>query len=67
MSHKELEIHMKQLINKLAPGTEFMLRDLIPNPPSLLGKHLNEGVRNGTIKDVRFVGKVENVDKYIKL
>lgn len=67
MKHKELEMHMKQLIDKLAPGTEFMLRELIPNPPSLLGRYLYEGVQNGTIPGVCFIGKVAGVDKYKKV
>lgn len=62
MSQQELEAHMKQLISKVALETEFALRDIIPNPPAGLGRRLYEGVNDGTIANVGFMGKRAGVD-----
>ncbi|MBS5909141.1 hypothetical protein ABEO75_18355 [Paenibacillus macerans] len=44
-------------INSLEPGSEFVLRDIISNPPALLGRYIFEAVENGNIKNVSFEGK----------
>lgn len=67
MSFNELECQMKNIISNLKPETEFLLRDIIANPPALLGRKLNEGVKDGTIPDVEFIGIIDGYDKYRKL
>ena len=68
MSQQELEIHMIQLIEKLATGMEFTLKDLILDPPAQLGRKLYEGVASGKIPNVKCLGnKVDGIERYIKL
>lgn len=67
MSQKELEMHMRQIIDKLSSGTEFFVRDIIADPPALLGRHLFKDIQNGTITNVCFIGKVDGIDRYRKL
>lgn len=66
MSHTVLENQMKSIISTLESGTTFMLRDILDNPPTLLGKTLYNGVKSGEIPNVEFIGKEAGVDKYIK-
>lgn len=68
MSHKVLENQMKSIINSLESGTEFVLKDIISDPPTLLGRRLREGVDSGEIAGVMFMGCDENkADKYRKI
>lgn len=67
MSQQELEIHMRQLIDKLSTGTVFTLSDIIPDPPALLGRRLYEGVQSGNIGNVCCIGKSAGVETYKKL
>ena len=68
MNQSELEQHMIQLIGKLASGTEFDLKDIIPNPQAQLGKKLYEDVNSGKIPNVTCLGKQANgIERYIKL
>lgn len=66
MSHTVLENQMKSIISSLKSGTEFMLRDILDNPPALLGRRLYEDVASGDIPNVEYVGKEDGIDKYIK-
>lgn len=67
MSFQELEKQMKNIISNLKPDTVFLLRDIISNPPSLLGKILYNGVESGEIADVEFIGKdADGIDQYRK-
>ena len=67
MSQTTLENQMRSIICSLKPGTEFLLRDIIDNPPALLGRRLYEAVENGSITGVVFIGKFEGYAKYRKL
>lgn len=66
MSFQVLENQMKSIIKTLDAGTEFYLKDIINDPPSRLGVTLYQGVADGSIPDVTFIGKVEGCDKYRK-
>lgn len=44
-------------IEKLPAGQKFFLRDIIPNPPILLGRWLFENITNGSIANVKHLGK----------
>lgn len=66
MSHTVLENQMKSIISTLESGTTFMLRDILDNPPALLGRRLYEGVESGEIPNVEFIGKEDGIDKYVK-
>lgn len=67
MSFQALENQMKGIISTLKPGTEFMLRDIINDPPAGLGKKLFEGVQNGEIENVICIEQGKGADKYRKL
>ena len=67
MSIITLENQMRSIISSLRPGTEFFLRDIIENPPALLGRRLNKAVKSGDIADVMFIGMIEGYDRYRKL
>ena len=67
MSHVELENHMRKIIDKLQPGTVFILRDIISDPPARLGRQLYEDVQSGKIKDVVLHGKSDGVEQYKKI
>lgn len=68
MSQKVLENQMKSIISSLEPGTEFVLRKIINDPPALLGRRLREGVDSGKIAGVIHMGHDENeADKYRKV
>ena len=67
MSYIVLENQMKSVINGLPKGTNFMLRDIINDPPALLGRRLYEGVQNGEIRNVVYNKKVDGVESYTKL
>ena len=64
---KAQENLMKCVIKSLDPGEEFVLSDIIDNPPAYLGKILFEGVENGTIPNVEHIGIVDGVERYRKL
>jgi hypothetical protein len=64
---KALENQMISVINSLKPETEFLLRDIISNPPALLGRVLHDGVTDGTIPNVIYIGNQDGVDKYKKI
>ena len=61
-----LRTEMRDKINALEP-CEFVLRDVIANPPALLGVYLYEDVHNGTIPNVEHIGMEKDVHKYKKL
>ena len=67
MSYQSLENQMKSIIHNLKPGTEFMLRDIIPNPQAGLGRKLFEGVQSGEIEDVVCIEQGNGADKYRKI
>lgn len=67
MSLKVLENQMISVINSLTPREEFLLKDIITNPPALLGRHLYEKVQRKEISNVEYIGKVAGVDKYRKI
>lgn len=67
MGFTALENQMKSVIAALDAGTEFYLRNIISDPPAGLGRHLYEGVANGTIPNVAFIGNSEGIDRYRKL
>lgn len=67
MSHKVLENQMKSVIHSMKPGTEFMLRDIINDPPARLGRTLYEGVESGEIENVVCIEQGKGGDKYRKL
>ena len=67
MSMLVLENQIKSIICNMTPGTEFLLRDITNNPPSLLGRLLYKDVQNGIIPNVLLIGKVSGVNKYRKI
>lgn len=67
MGYQVLENQMKSIIQSLKPGTEFMLRDIIANPPARLGRKLFEGVQSGEIENVVCIEKGKGSDKYRKI
>ncbi len=62
-----LENQMKSIINSLPAGTTFMLRDIINDPPALLGRRLYEGVQSGEIPNVVYNKKIDGVESYTKI
>jgi len=44
-------------IKDLPTGTTFVLRDIIPTPPALLGRYVFEAVQNKNIPDVKYLDK----------
>lgn len=67
-TYAELYKNMVKKIDTLPSGEKFFLRDLIHTPPTLLGRWLYDNVANGTIKDVRHLGKNgSDAEKYEKL
>lgn len=67
MSYTVLENQMKSTISSLPAGTNFMLRDIINDPPALLGRRLYEGVQNGEIPNVVYNKKIDGVESYTKI
>ena len=67
MGYQVLENQMKCIIQSLKPGTEFMLRDIIANPPAGLGRKLFEGVQGGEIENVVCIEQGNGADKYRKI
>ncbi|MBP3602784.1 MAG: hypothetical protein J6J79_01390 [Lachnospiraceae bacterium] len=67
MSYTVLENQMKSTISNLPAGTNFMLRDIINDPPALLGRRLYEGVQSGEIPNVVYNKKVDGVESYTKM
>lgn len=67
LSYTELEEHIKNLIEKLEPGTEFFLKDILVNPPAQLGRFLYKEVSEGRIKNVIYLNNVVGVEKYKKV
>lgn len=67
MSYTTLENQMKSIISNLTSGEKFFLRDIISNPPALLGRKLYEGVQSGSIPNVKFIAKINGADQYEKL
>lgn len=67
MSDKALENQMKSVISNLKSGEKFFLRDIISNPPTLLGRKLYESVENGSIPNVKFIAKINGADQYEKM
>ncbi len=59
---------MVKSIENLPVGTIFFLRNLIDNPPSLLGKWLYDHVESGDIKNVKHLGNDgSDAEKYEKI
>ncbi len=67
MGFVALENQMKSVINSLPAGTTFMLRDIISDPPALLGRHLYEGVQSGEIPNVVYNRRIDGVESYTKI
>lgn len=67
MSYNVLVNQMKCIIQSLDSGKEFMLKDIINDPPTRLGRTLFEAVEKGEIPNVRCIGKDGDVEIYIKL
>lgn len=67
MSYIALENQMRSIISNLPSGEKFFLRDIIPNPPTQLGRTLYQEVQSGAIPNVRYVAKVDGVEQYEKL
>ena len=57
---------MRSIISSLKPETEFILRDIIDNPPALIGRRLKGAVESGSITGVVFIGKFEGYNKLRK-
>ncbi len=55
-TYAELYKRMVKNIDKLPIGTNFLLRDLIDTPPTLLGRWLFDNVKNGSINNVKHLG-----------
>jgi predicted ester cyclase len=63
----DLYIEVCGKIDKLPDGKEFCIRDLIPNPPALLGRWIFKGVDNGDIHNVVSLGNKEmGAERYKK-
>ena len=57
-------------IEALPAGTKFRLRDLIENPPILIGRWLQNNVEDGTIPNVVYIKKDKrdaDAAEYLKL
>lgn len=55
-------------IEKLAPGTSFVIRDLIDVPPALIGRWLYQNVDKGEVQNVVHDGKDSvGTEKYRKI
>ena len=67
MRYTALENQMKSIISNLPARKKFMLRDIINDPPALLGRRLYEGVKSGEIPNVEFNEKVDGVETYTKI
>ena len=67
MSYTVLKNQMKSTISSLPVGTNFMLRDIINDPPALLGRRLYEGVKSGDIPNVVYNTKIDGVETYTKV
>lgn len=67
MKNKIAELRPDDIINdQLNPG-EFYLRDILPNPPALLGRWLYDAVKDGRIPHVEHLGNDgTNPEKYRK-
>lgn len=63
----ELYKTMESKIQKLPSGREFYLRDIIGNPPALLGRWLFENVENGKIPDVIHIESAIKPERYRKI
>lgn len=67
MGYEVLEHQMRSFISNMKQGEKFFLRDIISNPPAQLGVTLYKEVQNGTIPNVRYLGKIKDIDQYEKL
>lgn len=56
-TYADLYKRMVKKIDSLPSKEKFFLRDLIDTPPTLLGRWLYDNVANGTIKNVKHLGK----------
>ena len=62
-----LEEEMKRNIQGLASGEEFILADVLPNPPAQLGRALHDKVKSGEIPNVQYLGRIDERSRYRKL
>lgn len=67
MGYEVLENQMQSVISNLEKGKEFMLKDIISNPPAGLGRILYQKVKSKDIPNVKYMGKKNDVDVYVKL
>ena len=67
-SYADLYREIIEKIDKLPAGETFRIRNLIENPPTLLGRWIADNVRNGTIKGVKRVeASAADADLYQKI
>lgn len=62
-----LKNQMRAIINNLPAGSKFQLNEIIANPPTRLGRTLYEDVQSGSISNVRYIGKENDIGQYEKL
>lgn len=68
MAKKIKDLDPNQIINPTLNKGEFYLKDIISNPPTILGRYLYERVKDGKISDVIPLGRIgENPNKYKKI
>lgn len=66
-TYSDLYSKMVKEIEKIKPGTEFYLRDIIETPPALLGRWLFDNVANSQIPNVEHLGNDgTNPERYRK-
>ena len=53
MSYKVLLNQMKSIIANLPSGEKFLLKDIITDPPTRLGRTLYDAVESGEIPNVK--------------
>lgn len=64
----ELYKQLVARIEKLPAGQKFFLRDIIPNPPILMGRWLFDNVAKGNITNVIHLGKIgADAEQYQKM
>ena len=64
-SYASLYKQLIERIDKLEPGTTFIIRDLIDTPPALIGRWLYQNVDSGEVKNVIHDCSVFNLNYYL--
>lgn len=67
MSYKVLLNQMKSIIANLPSGEKFLLKDIITDPPTRLGRTLYDAVESGEIPNVKYIGQESGSAAYEKL